>query len=41
MPARKKTNDSLVLRVPPKDENAEQRLLAALMLDGSCLQKAG
>ena len=39
MPERKKTNDSLVLRVPPKDENAEQRLLAALMLDGSCLQK--
>lgn len=35
---RNKASD-LELRVPPKDETAEQKLLSALMLDGSTLQK--
>ena len=39
MPPKKKNQINTDLRVPPFDETAEQRLLSALMLDGSCLQK--
>lgn len=31
--------DSLILKAPPKDEDAERHLLGALLLDGSCLQQ--
>ncbi len=35
----KKSAVDAELRVPPKDETAEQKFLSALMLDGSALQR--